>query len=33
MHLQVKDRGDLSNRKFRTDKRVHLGALKCAALS
>ncbi|WAQ81207.1 hypothetical protein PtA15_1A547 [Puccinia triticina] len=24
----IKDHGDLSNRKFRTDKRVHLGALK-----
>ena len=24
----IKDHGDMSNRKFRTDKRVHLGALK-----
>lgn len=24
----VKDHGDMSNRKFRNDKRVHLGALK-----
>lgn len=24
----IKDHGDLSNRKFRNDKRVHLGALK-----
>ena len=24
----VKQHGDMSNRKFRTDKRVHLGALK-----
>ena len=24
----IKDHGDMSNRKFRNDKRVHLGALK-----
>lgn len=24
----IKDHGDMSNRKFRADKRVHLGALK-----
>lgn len=29
-HLRkiIKDHGDMSSRKFRTDKRVHLGALK-----
>jgi hypothetical protein len=27
----IKDHGDMSNRKFRTDKRVHLGALKVSS--
>lgn len=32
-HLRkiIKDHGDMSNRKFRQDKRVHLGALKVLA--